>query len=330
MSRVTARTVAPGLAILAGGAVLARALSELVGVHELLVAIGLGVVLANTLGVPERLEQGLNTHSIWLAAGIVLLGASITLEAILETGAAVLLILLATVLVTLTTVELLARNVAGITDRFGSLLAAGASICGVSAVVAVGTSVRANESQIAYAAGIVLLMDAITLVVYPLVGSYLELPDVVFGVWAGVSMLSTGPVVAVGFAYSEVAGQWATITKLARNVLIGAVVLGYASYYARSDADGSVTIRTLWETFPKFVVGFLVVVGLASFGAFSSSQQAFISSAVDWLFLLAFVGLGTAIRTADLRRLGPAPVLVVLAALAVASVFSLGIALAVL
>ncbi|RQG91047.1 YeiH family protein [Natrarchaeobius chitinivorans] len=322
--------VLPGFVGLCLGAVLARGLSTVVGVNELLLAIGLGVLLANTIGVPDSLRPGTATHKIWLAAGIVLLGASLTIGSIVETGSTVLLLMIATVTVTVLTVEVIARNVAGLTERFGSLLAAGAGICGVSAVVAVGGGIRARETQIAYAAGVVLLIDAITIVVYPIVGARLGLSGIVFGVWAGVSMLSTGPVVAVGFAHSEVAGQWATMTKLARNALIGVVALGYASYYARRESGGSTSVSTLWTNFPKFVLGFLALVVLASVGVFSPDQQASIANAVDWLFLLAFVGLGTEIRATQLRGIGLGPALVVFAAMTVGSVLSLAVAVAVL
>jgi len=319
----------PGVVALCLGAALARGLSSAVGVHELLVAIGLGMLLANSVGVSARLEAGIETHGLWLAAGIVLLGASVTLDAILETGITVLGLLLVTVTVTVLLVEGIARNVAGLTERFGSLLAAGAGICGVSAVVAVGGAIRAKETRIAYAAGVVLLVDAVTIVVYPIVGSALDLPGIAFGVWAGISMLSTGPVVAVGFAHSEAAGQWATVTKLARNALIGAVALGYAGYYASRGSEGSASPRLLWSEFPTFVAGFLVFIGLASVGVFSPGQQASIAAVVEWLFLLAFVGLGTGIRVGDLRRTGAAPALVVFTAVFVVSVLSLAVVVAV-
>ena len=320
----------PGFVLLCLGALLAHGLSLFVGIHELLLAIALGFLFVNAVGVPERLRPGTATHTLWLAVGIVLLGASVTIEAILDAGSIVLVLLLGTVAVTVLTAETLARNVAGLTGKFSSLLAAGAGICGVSAVVAVGGAIRARETRIAYAAGVVLLVDAVTIVVYPAVGAVLDLPANVFGVWAGISMLSTGPVVAVGFAHSEIAGQWATTTKLARNTLIGAAALGYAVYYTRREGGDAVPLDVLWVEFPKFVLGFLLFMGLASAGFFSPSQQASIAEIVEWLFLLAFVGLGTEIRLDDLRRAGIAPALVVFATISLVSVLSLTVALAVL
>ncbi|MWV40921.1 putative sulfate exporter family transporter [Natrialba sp. INN-245] len=320
---MSARRFLPGLVVLCLGAVLARGIELVLGANHLLVAIGLGFVLANAVGVPDRLEPGIATHKLWLGAGIVLMGASLTLDTLLEAGVVVVAVIALVTGSTIVVVELLSRNVFGLADRLGSLLAAGSGICGVSAIVAVGGAIRARESQVAYAAATVLLFDAVTIVVFPIVGDALELSGTVFGIWAGVSMFSTGPVVAVGFAHSDVAGQWATVTKLARNALIGVVVLGYAGYYARS-ADGSrPTVRTLWDEFPKFVLGFLALVLVATAGVLSPDQLAAIENAYNWLFVLAFVGLGTEIRLTELRKAGPLPVLVVLIALLVASTLSL-------
>ena len=320
---MSVRRLLPGLVALCLGALLARGIAGVAGINHLLLAIALGFLAANAVGIPERLEPGISTHELWLGAGIVLMGVSISVETVLEVGGLVLVVVIGVTATTLLVVELLARNVFGLADRMGSLLAAGASICGVSAVVAVAGSIRAREEQVAYAAGTVLLFDAITIVVYPIIGDLLNLPSMIFGTWAGVSMFSTGPVVAVGFAYSEVAGQWATMTKLTRNALIGAVVLVYASYYARSTGGGRPSLRTLWDEFPKFVLGFLAVALVASAGALSTGQQTSIENAYNWLFVVAFVGLGTEIRLRDLRNTGVAPAVVVLLALLVTSALSL-------
>lgn len=307
------RVIAAGISVLVVGAVVAWLLGALVPWPDpLLLAVAIGVVLANVVGVPEWLEPGIATHKVWLGAGIVLLGASVSVQSLVAAGPVVLALVVAAVCATTLLVEGLARNVFGIRERLSSLLAAGTGICGVSAVVAVAGSIDAKEETIAYAAGTILLFDAVTLAVYPAAGSLLAVPDQVFGVWAGVSMFSTGPVVATGFAHSEAAGQWATLTKLARNALIGGVVLAYAGYYARRGAKTTTSLGTVWTEFPKFVVGFLVLAGIASLGVFTSAQVTAIENAYDWLFLLAFVGLGTELQGDVFRNAGIRPVLVVL------------------
>jgi uncharacterized integral membrane protein (TIGR00698 family) len=320
----------PGLVFLGFGALLARGVSVVTGLNHLLIAIAIGFVVANSVGVPKRLKAGVTTHELWLGAGIVLMGASLTLETLLDVGGVVLLVVIGVTTSTIVVVESLSRNVFGLADELGSLLAAGAGICGVSAVVAVSGAIRARENQIAYAAATVLLFDAITIVVYPIVGDVLDLSGVVFGVWAGVSMFSTGPVVAVGFAHSELAGQWATMTKLSRNALIGAVVVVYASYYARTGDGTRPSLRTLWDEFPKFILGFLALVLIGSLGVITPGQQTMIENAYSWLFVVAFVGLGTEIRLAELRRTGITPAIVVFLSLLFGSALSLAVLLLVL
>jgi uncharacterized integral membrane protein (TIGR00698 family) len=304
---------AMGIAVLALGAGGAWAFGEVLPWPDpLLVAVVIGVLLGNVVGIPPWLEPGIETHGIWLGAGIVLMGASVSLGALLEVGPVVLALVVAVVVLTVLLLETVARNAFGIRERLGSLLAAGTGICGVSAIAAVAGSIDADEETIAYAAGTILLFDAVTLALYPALGSALAVPDRVFGVWAGVSMFSTGPVVAAGFAYSDVAGQWATVTKLGRNALIGLVVLVYATYYARRGTDAASGVTTLWSEFPKFVLGFLVLAAAASAGLLSAGQIRTLENAYGWLFLLAFVGLGTELRRSVFADAGLKPVAVVL------------------
>jgi len=322
--------VAPGVALLAVCAVGAWLLDPLLPVVDvLLIAVVVGFGVANVFELPTWAERGVETHKVFLGAAIVLMGASLSVDRLVESGALVVSSVVCVSGVTLVGVELCSRRLFGIDDKLASLLAAGSSICGVSAIVAVAGSIRARDEHVVYAATTILLFDAVTLLVYPVVGNLLAIPSDVFGMWAGVSMFSTGPVVAVGFAHSETAGQWATLTKLARNTLIGLVAVGYATYYARrrlgADRDGSSSLgfRQLWDRFPKYVVGFAGLVVLASSGVLTAGHVQSLENAYNWLFLLAFVGLGTEIRIAKLRRAGVAPVLVVLCTFCAVSVISL-------
>ena len=317
----------PGVVLLVLGGGIARLLATTVlPISELIVAVGLGALLANTMGVPEWGADGTATHKLWLETGIVLMGARIAIDQLLAVGPSLLVFIVGFLTISLVIVEVIARNVFRINERLGSLLAAGYSVCGVSAIVAVSGGIRAKSEQIAYAVATILLFDAATLAVYPVVGRVLKLPDIVFGTWAGISMVSTGPVVAAGFAYSPQAGEWATVTKLGRNVFIGVVAVLYAIYYARRHDDGraeGISWRYLWEQFPKFVVGFVVMATVASLGWLSSKDVALLKSGYQGLFLVAFVGLGMEIDLREMRSTGIRPVFVVLSTLLVVSVLSL-------
>ncbi|RLM83585.1 putative sulfate exporter family transporter [Halobellus sp. Atlit-38R] len=321
------RALAPGLGVLLVLGLLARGITALIPFEShLIIVIGLGVLVANTIGIPRWAEGGVQTHSLWLETGIILMGVTVVLQQVVDAGAQVLLVVGFAICGTVITVEILAREIFNIPEKIGSLLAAGAGVCGVSAVAAVAGSIKPNQQHIAYAAATVLLFDAVSLVVYPAIGHLLELSDLVFGIWAGATMLSTGPVTAAGFAYSKTAGEWAVLVKLTRNALIGIVAIGYALYYSRqgtTDATVESKWRYLWTSFPKFIIGFVAIMLLRSAGVFSEAHIRAIGNTSNWLFLVAFAGLGLSIDIDELRDSGLEPVLAVALSLLVVSSLTL-------
>jgi uncharacterized integral membrane protein (TIGR00698 family) len=318
-----ARPYLPGLALLSAGALCARLVAGAVdGLSPLVVAIALGALVGNAVGTPDAAEPGVGVDKLFLETGIVLLGAAVVVEEFLAAGPTVLGMVVVTVGGGLLLAELIARVLFRLDGTTPSLLAAGASICGVSAVVAIGRVLDARGSAITFAAATVLLFDAVTLVAFPIAGEWLGLTGRQFGVWAGVSMFSTGPVAAAGFAHSPEAGQWATVTKLARNALLGGVAVAYSlAYTARSATDPGV--RRVWAEFPKFLLGFLAVAAVANSGLLSPAALASIGRASDALFTLAFVGLGLSIRLREMREVGGAAVGAVLVHLLVVSALAL-------
>jgi len=337
-----ARAYGPGVGLLVVLAVAARLASEVVPhASALVVAVALGIVVANTAGLPAALRTGARTHKLWLEAGIVLMGARVSLSTLLSAGPQLAVLVVGVVLATILLVETLSAFVFDVQSELGSLLAAGASVCGVSAAVGVAGSIRADEDQLAYAAGTILLFDVVTLFVYPALAGPLGLSDRAFGVWAGLTMFSTGPVTAAGFAVSDLAGRWATVTKLTRNLLLGVLVGAYSIRYANAtddagaldDADatddaaqsdggrarGAFSVGELWRTFPKFVLGFFAVVVVSSTPLVSEAARTQLTHAYRWLFLLAFAGLGLSVEFEDLRSTGLTPIVLLCTTLVVSS-----------
>lgn len=324
------RTILPGLIALAVIGLVGYGLSTVISeINVLIITILLGIIIGNTYGIPDWARPGVSTHNLWLEVGIVVMGARVALEQVLDASSMLIMLILGTVVMTIITVEFFSRVVYTIPEEIGSLLAAGSSICGVSAVVAVAESIQVDRDDIAYAATTILIFDAITLFAYPLIGHALHLSDTVFGIWAGLTMFSTGPVTAAGFSFSNTAGELALVVKLSRNSLIGIVAILYAVYYRRragttttveNGANGiGNTLQSLWESFPKFILGFFAIMILANIGVLNQNQVSSLSNASDWAFLLAFAGLGLELQIDELRETGYKPVLTVLTALLVMS-----------
>ena len=294
-------------------------------VSPLIVAIVLGIVAANAIDVPSLLEKGIvRTYGVWLETGIVVLGARVVLSDIIQVGPSLLAVVCGYLLFTALFTEVLS-SLFGLDRKLDSCLAAGTSVCGVSAIIATGGGIDVDERDLAVATAIVLLFDIVTVLSYPLLAAAFGIPDAVYGAWAGLSMFSTGTSVAAGFAVSETAGQWATVIKMSRNAFIGVWALLYTIYYlkpraAADAADG--TIGYLWRRFPKMIVGFVVVSAIASSGMLTDPQITAMKNIYEWLFVMAFVGLGYSITPKNLDDFRYRPLLVVLIVFVCASLGS--------
>jgi len=297
-------------------------------VSYLIIAIAFGIFSSNVLKLPSFVEKGIQeTHKLWLNTGIVILGSRILLVDLLKIGPRLLLMVVGFVLFGLICVEFLSSRFK-LDPKLGSCLAAGTSVCGVSAVIASGGAVNAKEKYIAYAIATILAFDIITVFSYPAIGQIFAIPDLVYGPWAGISMFSTGTTVAAGFANSDTAGQIATICKMARNVFIGIWALAYSVYYTRKGLSNTLAVsktKYLWNKFPKYIFGFLILMILTNTGFITDNQLDSLKNAYNWLFMLAFVGLGYSIDLQDIRKIGFKPFLVVLISFLIISFTSLGV-----
>ena len=113
----------------------------------------------------------------------------------------------------------------GLDWKTSSLINAGTGICGGSAIAAIAPVIEATDMDIAYGMSATFLFDTIMVVVFPLLGRAMGLSDAAFGLWAGTAVNDTSSVVATGYAFSEAAGDFATMVKLTRTLAIIPTVL---------------------------------------------------------------------------------------------------------
>ena len=299
-------------------------------IEYVLWAIVIGLIIANTVGVPKIFRAGVASYEFWLKLGIVLLGVRFLLGDVLKLGGISLVAVALELTISIVLMTWLG-NAFRLTPKLTSLLAIGSSICGVSAIIAAKGAINAKDEEASYAIAAILALGAIGLFVFPVIGHLLAMSDHAYGLWAGLAIDNTAEATAAGNLWSEEAGKIAVLAKTTRNATIGFVVLGYAIYWAtRGEAE---TIEHkgafLWQKFPKFVLGFLIVSLLATLGAFTKEQTADIANLSRWAFLLTFAGVGLSTDFSEMRKQGLYPFIVGAAGEIGIAVLTLGIVLAV-
>jgi uncharacterized integral membrane protein (TIGR00698 family) len=313
----------PGLLLLVavgyGGKFIERSIALYGKAHHLtfpnieyvLWAILIGLVISNIVGVPEIFRAGIATYEFWLKAGIVLLGARFLLGDVLKLGGVSLVLVAIEIVVSLVFMTYLGRAF-GLKPKLTTLLAVGSSICGVSAIIATQGAIDADEEDSSFAIAAILTLGAISLFIFPLIGHWLHLSDLSYGLWAGLGIDNTAEVTAAGALYSDAAAKIAVLAKTTRNAMIGFVVLGYALYWARKEGTQRVGNKAafLWEKFPKFVLGFLLISALATAAVFTKAQLTSLANLSRWAFLLTFAGVGLRTDVREMWKQGARPFLV--------------------
>ncbi len=313
----------PGILLLAilgyAGKVIEQSIARYGRAHHLalpnieyvLWAIIFGLIVSNTVGIPEVFRAGVETYEFWLKAGIVLLGVRFVLGDVWRMGGISLACVVVELAVSIVFMTQLGKYFK-LTPKLTSLLAIGSSICGVSAIIAAKGAIDADDEDASYAMAAILALGAFSLFAFPAIGHWLGMGDQAFGLWAGLAVDNTAEATAAGALYSDAAGKFAVIAKTARNATIGFVVLGYAIYWARKSQAAIIENKAafLWQKFPKFVLGFLLISALTTAGFFTKPQVADIANLSRWAFLLTFAGVGLRTNIREMMKQGVRPFLV--------------------
>jgi uncharacterized integral membrane protein (TIGR00698 family) len=277
-------------------------------IEYVLWAILIGLAISNTVGVPEIFRSGVATYEFWLKTGIVLLGSRFLLGDVLKLGGVSLGLVAIEIAVAIGFMTLLGRAF-GLRPKLTSLLAVGSAVCGVSAIIATQGAIEADDEDSSFAIAAILALGALSLFTFPLIGHALHLSDHAYGLWAGLAVDNTAEATAAGALYSDAAGKLSVLAKTTRNAMIGFVVLAYAIYWASQGQAKTVGNKAafLWQKFPKFVLGFLLISILATYHFFTKDQTTALANLSRWAFLLTFAGVGLRTNFREMRKQGLRP-----------------------
>jgi uncharacterized integral membrane protein (TIGR00698 family) len=265
------------------------------------VAIALGLLLANTRGVPVPARPGLALASgVLLRAGIVLLGFELVLQDMLALGARGLVVVVAVVVATFFATRWAGKRL-GVSDGLSLLVATGFSICGVSAIAAARGVSDADEEEVAYAIALVTLCGSLAIVLLPALRGILGLDDHDYGVWVGASVHDIAQVVATSSAVGGIAVTTAIVVKLTRVLLLGPLVAWIAWSNGRSAGAGRLSLV------PPFVLAFVAAAALRSADLVPSRLLPLLADTKIVLLAVALFAVGARVELRRLLAVGGRP-----------------------
>ena len=318
--------ILPGLALTSAIAAAGFALRFIPGMSVLspmILAILIGIAFHNIIGTPDRAKAGIKfSLRRILRFAIILLGLQLTAAQVAEVGVAGVVVIVTTLVATFMFTKWFGR-VLGVEHRLAELIAAGTSICGASAVIATNTVTGAHDEDVAYAVACVTVFGSIAMFVYPLLPGLLHLTPHAYGLWAGSSIHEIAQVVAAAFQDGHDAGEFGTIAKLARVMMLAPLVvsLGFiAARRARASGEGGSKASA---PLPWFVLGFIALVCVNSIVAIPPDVRATMMTITTFLLSMALAAMGLETDIRKLRAKGLRPLLLGAGAFLFIACFSL-------
>src|SRR5699024_10032442 len=300
-------------------AIAARLMADILPVDFIganVLAIFTGVLVNSIFSIQNTpFESGVQfTTKRILKLSIILLGGSLNIATILEVGQQTLLVLFFT-LSTAFGGGFLLGKLLGLDWKFTSLISSGAGICGGTAISAVAPVIEAENHQVSYAISNIFLFDMFMILFFPIIGRLLNMSNMVFGLWAGTAINDTSSVVAAGYAFSEQAGDFATMVKLTRTLAIVPVVLIFTALQiwknkkTTEESQSEVVEMNLLSVFPWFIFGFLILVAINSAGFIPAALSVLLKDISSFLMVVALAAIGLRTDVGAMKQSGLKPMI---------------------
>lgn len=280
-------------------------------------ALGVGLIISNTIGTPAWLRPAVCTE-FFIKTGLVLLGAEVLMSRLMALGLPGVCVAWIVTPIVLISTYAFGQKVLKMESRsLNMVISADMSVCGVSAAIASAAACKAKKEELTLAIGMSLSFTVMMMVLMPIVIKAIGLSEIVAGAWMGGTIDSTGAVAVAGATLGDRALEVAATVKMIQNILIGASAFGIATYWVtivEKDAGGKNSgkrpgISEIWKRFPRFVLGFIAASILFSLiHAFLDGGPEKVDAMIKgstktfrgWFFCLAFVSIGLETRFKDL------------------------------
>ena len=315
-------TLIPGIMLSAIIAALACWLESLLPIHLIgsaVIAMFIGMFLNPYLCKTSVFTSGLKfTSKKILKFAIILLGLSLNITTILHVGKMSLTVMIFTLLTCFGGGYFIGRAL-GLNWKLSNLISAGTGICGGSAIAAIAPTIDADDTDVAYAMSATFLFDMAMIVLFPIMGRALGMSDEAFGIWAGTAVNDTSSVVATGYAFSEGAGDFATMVKLTRTLAIIPTVITFAfiqlnlkrkeALTNRQDSSALKADFSIAKIFPWFILGFLAMSIVASIFPIPAAAVSGTKRLSKFLMVCALSAIGLNTSFFSMKKAGIRPMI---------------------
>lgn len=296
-----------------------------------MIGLFLGAIAGNIKPAKGDYKKGTTYASKkFLKFGIILAGATLNFNAIVQTGGSAIPLIITNICMSFAT-ALFVGKMLGVSLNTRRLVGSGTAICGGTAIATVSPIINAKDDEMAYALTAIFLFDVFAALAFPFIAQNLNFTPEQFGLLAGTAISDTSSVVAAGDTFAKLIGvasaaELPVIVKLTRTTFLVVVAVVFTIVMVNekrkeaqlASANGAVGttnepeksfVKIVMDVFPWFILGFLLMAILNTFGVFPEVTEPFFKKGYKFLVTTALVGVGYKINIKDLFTKGVKPMI---------------------
>jgi len=290
-----------GLVLVAGIAVVSIMMgdwiSDFIKIEKLTIGIVIGIIYTSLRGLKAQYRPGVQfSLKKLLKWGIVLLGFKLNFLTVVELGPKMVIM----VVILIPLVLIIARKLGdfmGLNPKLSTLIGAGSSICGASAIVALSQVIEADDDDSVLAVSVISFLGAIGVLAFSSLSLVLNMSDVAYGVWSGLSLQGVAHAIAAAFAQGEVSGEIGTIVKMTRVMMLAPVSILLARQFSENNDTKKVGI-------PGYVLLFIGAAIIGTLGIIPQTVLGILSKCSSYLILMAMISMGLIVDLKQIRENG--------------------------
>ena len=298
---------------------LQKALFDRVVMGGPMVALLVSMIICNVMPTPDKgFKEGTTYCSKqFLNWGIILTGGTLSFASILGTGVKALPLIVFNIFLSFGVALLIGKKI-GVTKNTSVLVGGGTCICGGTAIATLSRIIKATDAEIAFGMAAIFLFDTISAFSYPYIASAIGFTDNQFAFVAGTAINDTSSVAGAQATFQAMINNpdfnGALNVKLVRTTMLIFVAIAWTILMAKDarkngEAGSSDSIfAVVRKTFPMFILWFIVMAGLNTYGAFSDKGVSLMQTASKFLFASALAGVGFKIKFKDVFSKGLKPI----------------------
>ena len=158
------------------------------------------------------------------------------------------------------------------------LIISGTAICGITAMAAVSTLIKVKSKYLFLSISIIFMFNILAIILFPIIGGYLNISEETFGAWVALSIHDTSSVIGASMIYGPSALETATLVKLIRTLWLIPLMILLGFFYEEKN-------KTKIQL-PTFVLIFILAVLSGSFLDFND-QYIYIFESISKIFIVA-------------------------------------------